>query len=87
MENSHYVYILKCNDGSLYTGYTNNLEQRLAKHESGKGAKYTRGRGPFELAYWESFETKTAAMRKEFQIKRLSRTKKEALIALKGEGD
>ncbi|MFG6120995.1 MULTISPECIES: GIY-YIG nuclease family protein [Thalassobacillus] len=87
MENSHYVYILKCNDGSFYTGYTNNLEQRLAKHESGKGAKYTRGRGPFELVYWESFETKTAAMRKEFQIKRLSRTKKEALIALKSEGD
>ncbi|GGD04232.1 hypothetical protein GCM10007216_38580 [Thalassobacillus devorans] len=87
MENSHYVYMLKCNDGSLYTGYTNNLEQRLAKHERGKGAKYTRGRGPFELVYWESFETKTAAMRKEFQIKRLSRIKKEALIALKSEGD
>ncbi|WP_028781763.1 GIY-YIG nuclease family protein [Thalassobacillus devorans] len=86
MADNHFVYILKCKDDTLYTGYTNDLEQRLAKHESGKGAKYTRGRGPFELVFYERFPTKIAAMQREFQIKQWSRSKKEALIALKNEG-
>ncbi|MGM8365507.1 GIY-YIG nuclease family protein [Virgibacillus sp. W0181] len=76
----HIVYILKCKDHSLYTGYTNDLEKRLEMHEHGKGAKYTRGRGPFQVVYVEKFPTKEAAMQKEYQIKRLSRNEKLHLI-------
>ncbi|MBM7555164.1 GIY-YIG nuclease family protein [Thalassobacillus pellis] len=85
MENkqTHYIYLLRCCDGSLYTGYTNDLKQRLQKHESGKGAKYTRGRGPFELVHYEVFSSKRKAMQREYEIKRWSRGKKEDLIALK----
>ncbi|MDY0409988.1 GIY-YIG nuclease family protein [Virgibacillus soli] len=77
----HIVYILRCKDGTLYTGYTNNLEHRLHMHENGKGAKYTRGRGPFQLMYKEAFFTKEEAMRWEYAIKQLSRTKKLQLIS------
>ena len=76
----HVVYILKCKDNTLYTGYTNNLKHRLAMHTSGKGAKYTRGRGPFEVVFVESHPTKEEAMKREYQIKQLSRVKKEQLI-------
>lgn len=76
----NYTYILKCSDGSLYTGWTNNLEKRVADHNAGKGAKYTKGRRPVELAYYEAFETKEEAMKREYAIKRLSRTEKNALI-------
>ena len=76
----NYVYILRCGDGSLYTGWTNHLEERVAAHQAGRGAKYTRGRGPVELAYWECFSTREEAMRREYAIKRLSRADKLKLI-------
>ncbi len=79
-EYEHTVYILKCSDGTLYTGYTNDMEHRLNMHEEGKGAKYTRGRGPFQVMYIEKFPTKQEAMQKEYQIKQLSRTEKFQLI-------
>lgn len=77
---NHYVYILQCNDDTLYTGYTTNIKQRMKRHESGKGAKYTRGRGPFTLLYQERFQTKSAAMQREYEIKSWPRAKKLALI-------
>ncbi len=76
----NYTYILKCRDNSLYTGWTNDIEHRLAQHRSGKGAKYTRGRGPLTLVYLEAFEQKEQAMKREAEIKRLSRTQKELLL-------
>lgn len=79
-ENKHIVYILKCKDNTLYTGYTNNLKRRIKLHEEGKGAKYTRGRGPFEIVYTEHFSSKQEAMRKEYEIKQLTRKEKEQLI-------
>lgn len=76
----NYTYILKCRDGSLYTGWTNNLEKRVADHNAGKGAKYTKGRRPVELAYYEAFETREEAMRREYEIKQLSRDEKRKLV-------
>ena len=76
----NYTYILKCKDGSLYTGWTNDPEQRVAAHNTGKGAKYTRGRGPVQLVYLEEFDTKQEAMSKEAKIKRLTRKEKLLLI-------
>ena len=76
----NYVYILRCGDGSLYTGWTNHLEERVAAHQAGRGAKYTRGRGPVELVYWECFSTREEAMRREYAIKRLCRADKLKLI-------
>lgn len=75
-----YVYILRCRDGTLYTGYTNNLDGRIAKHNAGRGAKYTASRGPVKLVYHEPADTKADATKREIQIKRLTRAKKEALI-------
>ncbi len=77
----NYTYIVKCKDGTLYTGWTNNLEKRLDAHNSGTGAKYTRSRHPVELVYYEIFSTKEEAMSREFHIKRLTRAEKDALIA------
>lgn len=71
-----YVYILRCGDGTLYTGSTDNVEKRLAAHRAGKGAKYTRGRGPLELAYSEQLPDKSAALRREYEIKQLTRQEK-----------
>ena len=76
----NYVYILKCGDDSLYTGWTNNLEKRFKDHCSGRGAKYTKGRCPLELVYYEEFEDKSGAMKREYEIKRLTRKQKEELI-------
>ncbi len=76
----NYTYIVKCNDGSLYTGWTNDLEKRLEAHNSGSGAKYTRGRGPVELVYYEEFDTKEEAMSREWHIKQLSHSQKLKLI-------
>lgn len=76
----NYVYILKCGDDSLYTGWTNNLEKRFKDHCNRKGAKYTKGRGPLELVYYEEFEDKTMAMKREYAIKQLTRKQKEELI-------
>ena len=74
------VYILRCGDGSLYTGWTNDLENRLRQHSAGRGGKYTRAHRPVELVYCEEFETKKDAMSREWHIKRLSRREKLALI-------
>ncbi len=75
-----FVYMLRCKDGSLYTGWTNDLEHRLAMHSSGRGAKYTRGRGPLELVYSEELPDKEAALRRECAIKKLRREQKLALL-------
>ena len=74
------TYILKCSDNSLYTGWTNDIKLSLKMHNEGKGAKYTRGRGPVELVYLEEFDTKQEAMSKEAKIKRLTRKEKLLLI-------
>ena len=76
----YFVYIVKCSDETYYTGYTNNIEKRFKAHNEGKGAKYTRSRGPVELLYWESYEEKGDALRREYAIKKLSRKQKEKLI-------
>nr|WP_297171987.1 GIY-YIG nuclease family protein [uncultured Agathobaculum sp.] len=75
-----YTYLLRCADGTLYCGWTNNLTARLAAHNSGHGAKYTRGRGPVTLVYSELFESQSEAMRREAEIKRMTRAQKQALI-------
>lgn len=75
-----YAYILRCLDGSLYCGYTNDLRRRLQAHNSGTGSKYTRSRRPVELMYYETFQTKQEAMSREWHLKRLSRTQKLSLI-------
>ena len=76
----NYTYIVECSDGTLYTGWTNNLEKRLEAHNSGKGAKYTKSRRPVKVIYTECFETKEEAMSREFAIKRLNRQEKLKLI-------
>ncbi len=76
----NYTYILRCSDDTLYCGWTNDLQKRLASHNAGKGAKYTRSRHPVTLVYYETFETKEEAMSREFAIKRLSRKDKLRLI-------
>lgn len=78
---ANYTYMVRCADGSLYTGWTNHIEKRMQDHNSGKGAKYTRGRGPVELVYLEISDSKQEAMRKEAYYKRLTRRQKEAMIA------
>lgn len=80
MANTWKLYILRCADGTLYTGITTDLEKRLAAHRSGKGAKYTRGRGPLELVYREECGDHSAALKRELEIKKLSREEKEKLI-------
>ncbi|RSL29583.1 GIY-YIG nuclease family protein [Salibacterium salarium] len=79
-EANHYVYILECGDGTYYTGYTTDVAQRIKMHKSGKGAKYTRGRGPLRLVYQEAFATKQEAMRAEYDMKKWTRQDKEALL-------
>ena len=74
------VYILQCRDGSLYTGWTNHLKERMKAHNSGKGAKYTKGRGPVRCVYVETFASKEEAMSREFAVKHLTRAEKESLI-------
>ncbi|MBQ5860443.1 MAG: GIY-YIG nuclease family protein [Selenomonadales bacterium] len=80
-----YVYMLSCADGSLYTGWTNDLAKRLENHQAGKGAKYTRGRLPVTLAYYETYETESEARKRECAIKKLTRQQKEKLIQRKPE--
>lgn len=81
MSQENFTYIVKCSDGSLYTGWTNNLDKRLKAHNSGRGAKYTKTRRPVELVYYEKFLTKQEAMSREARIKQLSRSQKLELIA------
>ena len=76
----NYTYILKCKAASLYTGWTNDLKKRITSHNAGKGAKYTKARRPVELVYYEEFQTREEAMKREYAIKQLSRKEKEALI-------
>lgn len=78
--NRNYVYILKCSDETLYTGWTNNLINRVLVHNSGKGAKYTRGRTPVQLKYYEILPCKSSALKREHEIKKLSRVDKKQLI-------
>lgn len=77
---NHYFYVLKCRDNSFYGGYTNNLERRLLLHNTGKGAKYTRGRGPVQLIYSKAFASKSEAMKAEYAFKSWNRKKKEAFL-------
>ena len=83
MEQGNFTYILECSDGSFYTGWTNNLERRVKAHNAGKGATYTKSRRPVELVYFEAFSTKQEAMRREWEIKQLSRVEKCKLIQVK----
>jgi len=76
----HAVYVLRCGDDSLYTGYTTDVQRRLDEHRAGEGARYTRGRGPLELVHVERFEQRSAAMSREYEIKQLSKARKERLV-------
>lgn len=80
MGKSWKLYILRCGDGSLYTGITVDVQARLAQHREGTGAKYTRGRGPLELVYVEDCEDHSHALKRECKVKSLSKTEKTALI-------
>ncbi|MDO5047922.1 MAG: GIY-YIG nuclease family protein [Anaerococcus sp.] len=77
---THWVYMLRCKDKSLYTGYTNNLKKRLKAHRSGKGAKYTRGRGPLTLVYYKEVSSMSEGLKLERKIKKLKKEKKEDLV-------
>ncbi|ADL11600.1 GIY-YIG nuclease family protein [Acetohalobium arabaticum] len=76
----HYVYILRCADETLYTGYTTDLDRRVKEHNQGQGAKYTRGRKPVELVYSEEYRTRSSAQKREYEIKTYSRQKKLDLV-------
>lgn len=80
MNDISYVYILRCSDDTLYTGWTVDLDKRLEKHNSGKGAKYTRGRTPVQLIYFESFKNRIDAQKREYSIKQLSKKNKLKLL-------
>ena len=76
----NYTYLLKCSDGTLYCGWTNDLEKRVKAHNSGRGAKYTKSRRPVRLVWYETFETKEEAMRREYAIKHMTRRAKLGLV-------
>lgn len=80
MDNKWYLYILQCGDDTLYTGVTNDIGKRLEAHRQGKGAKYTRGRGPLTLVYQETCPDRSFALHREAEVKKLSRAKKQAMI-------
>ena len=80
MEKQWVVYILECKDGTYYTGITDHLQRRLEAHNCGKGAKYTRGRSPVTLRFWEECADHSSALRRELQIKKLTRSEKQKLI-------
>ena len=75
-----YVYILRCSDNSLYTGWCRDLDKRISLHNAGKGAKYTRSRKPCRLVYYETIDNKSEALKREIAIKKLSKEKKEDLV-------
>jgi putative endonuclease len=79
-----WVYIIQCADGTLYTGWTTNLEDRIAAHNTGSGARYTSGRGPVRLVYSEPCADRSQALKREWEIKQLSRKQKQRLIAAAG---
>ncbi|MDT3433880.1 GIY-YIG nuclease family protein [Haloarcula sp. 1CSR25-25] len=76
----YHVYVLRCSDNTFYTGYTTDVERRVREHDAGDGAKYTRGRTPVELIHVESFDSQSAAMSREYEIKQYTRTEKERLV-------
>ena len=80
MGKNNYTYMVKCRDGTLYTGWTNDLEKRIRAHNEGRGAKYTKSRRPVTLVHYEMFGTKEEAMRREYEIKHMTRREKEKLI-------
>lgn len=80
-EGKHYMYLVACEDESLYCGYTTDLKRRVAEHNEGIGCKYTLPRRPVSLVYWEVYSSRSLAMQREFAIKRLSRQQKLALIS------
>ena len=80
MEEKWYLYILRCGDGTLYTGITTDVEKRIAAHRAGRGAKYTRGRGPLKLVHREELPDHSAALKREHEIKTMPRQAKEKLI-------
>ncbi len=84
VEKVNYTYIVRCSDGTLYTGWTNDLDKRVRDHNEGRGAKYTRSRRPVILAYYEEFPTKEEAMSREWAIKHMTRAKKEEMIRSSG---
>ena len=77
----HYIYIVKCSDNTYYKGYSNNPEKRIKAHNDGKGARYTRGRRPVQLVYYEKYENKSEALKREWEIKHLTREQKEEIIS------
>lgn len=79
----HYTYIARCNDDSLYTGYTTDLKEREKKHNEGKGGHYTRARKPVKIIYFEEYKTRSAATKREYEIKQLKKKDKESLISSK----
>lgn len=79
-DDTHYVYVLECADGTYYTGYTIDPDRRVDEHDAGEGAKYTRGRTPVELIHLERYGDRSTAMRREHEIKGLSREAKERLV-------
>ena len=82
MSEVNYTYILECKDNTYYTGWTNNLEKRLKDHNEGRGAKYTKARLPVSLIYYEEFQTKEEAMRREYAIKHMTRKDKEKIMKM-----
>jgi putative endonuclease len=86
-KNEHYFYVLTCADGSLYGGYTNNLDRRVKMHNEGKGAKYTRGRGPVKLTFYKSYDNKSEAMSAEYYFKKLTRKQKLEYLVRETSGD
>ncbi|WP_191566536.1 GIY-YIG nuclease family protein [Metabacillus idriensis] len=84
--NEHFFYVLECSDGSYYAGYTNNLENRIQKHNSGKGAKYTRARKPVTLIFKKGFESKSEALKAEYSFKKLNRKEKDEFLRVPDDG-
>jgi len=80
-EPDHYLYVLRCCDETLYTGYTTDVERRVREHDAGEGAKYTRGRTPVELVHVEGFDSKSAAMSREYEFKEYTRRRKDRVVA------
>ena len=85
VDGEHYVYVVECSDDTYYTGYTTDVERRVAEHNDGEGAKYTRGRRPVTLVHVEAFESQSRAMQREYAIKQLSRPAKERVVRSAGD--
>jgi len=83
MRRAAFVYLLRCNDGTIYTGWTYDVTQRVRAHQNGRGARYTRIHRPVELIYHERLSSRRAAMRREIEIKKMSRKRKLALVGIK----